>query len=124
MGVTVGTFAALEIAKIEIEIIQLADEVYDSVCFIKAILIDINLWQASNDLDSCLIYLTMGCNTSAMYKLEKSVRNLEQAKDIIDFLQLLQMISEEYAQYLTTQINTIILSLELLTESLIENETN
>jgi len=122
MGVTAGTIIALEIAKIEIEIMQLADEVYDSVCIIKALMIDLNLWQASNDLDLSLIYFSMGRNTSTINKLEKSIRNLEQTIETISFLQLLQWISEEYAQFLNTRINTLISSLEVLTDNLLENE--
>ncbi|MFX1298310.1 MAG: C25 family cysteine peptidase, partial [Promethearchaeota archaeon] len=114
MGFIISTDLSMKIADIEIGIINFADEIYNSTCFIKAIAIDINLWQACENLDWALIFLSSNSTKMVRDKISKAINNLEQTKYTVFFLQSLGLISNEDTLTIRNKVNQFIEELDAL----------
>ena len=107
MGKIVDTPLSLEIAQIEIEILNIADNIYNysSVSLIDAILININLWHASEWLDLALINLADECDVIAFVYIQKAIKNLEQTKSKVNLLHWVGSLSDEDSQQIKNTIS-------------------
>jgi len=72
----------------QIEISNIADNIYNysSVSFFDAILININLWRASEWLNLALLNLTAKYDDIIVVNIQKAVINLGQTKCMINLL--------------------------------------
>ncbi|MHA1380094.1 MAG: COG1470 family protein [Candidatus Helarchaeota archaeon] len=116
MGKIIDTTLSLEMAQIEIEILEIADNIYDytSVSLIDAILININLWQSADLLDLGLINLAGGNIGKTSDSIQKAIWNLKQPKYMVSILNWIGSISDEDTQAIKNSIENQIYNLNIL----------
>ncbi|MHA1314094.1 MAG: COG1470 family protein [Candidatus Helarchaeota archaeon] len=107
MGAIVGTAPALDIATITIDIEQLADKVFDEQNLCVALAIDIHLWEAADNLDNALITMSMDCTSTSLILEDISKANIRLADITTYLLEELGCMSEEDADYISTQCHSI-----------------
>ncbi|MHA1381726.1 MAG: COG1470 family protein [Candidatus Helarchaeota archaeon] len=113
MGKIVDTTLSLEIAQIQIEILKIADNIYNypSVSLIDAISINTNLWQASEWLDLALVNLADEYDNITSVYIQKAIRNLKQTQCIVNLLHWIGSLSDEDSQQIkdiiTIQIDRV-----------------
>ncbi|NHI94225.1 MAG: hypothetical protein EAX96_17165 [Candidatus Lokiarchaeota archaeon] len=115
IGEIVGTDLANTIATIETEILNLANQIHDEISLIKAMVINLNLWQACNNLDSAMVLMTSTNNNAINELLQDAMKDLNKAIYIIYLLKNLGCISLEQANSLISTINEFIARLSLIT---------
>jgi len=102
MGKIIDTPSSIEIAQIEINISNIADDLYDysSTSLIDAILINVNLWQCANSLDLTLINLIDGNLDETSDCIQQARNGLKRAICMISLLNWIGSITNEDAQTL------------------------
>jgi len=100
MGKIVNTPLVYEIANIEINIANLSDTIYNynTVSIVDTILININLWQATECLDCAIINLAAGNIEQVIDCIQMTICNLKQTKIIVSFLNWINSINDEETQ--------------------------
>lgn len=112
MGAIIGTETALEIAEIEIDLNNFADQIDNLTIFWKAFLINIHIWQGCDKLDQSLIYLSLNNTNRTEICIVKCIRDLNLAKHTVSLMSRLGMISDELAVELKSEIDHFIIRLE------------
>ena len=100
MGKIIDTSFSSVIAQIEIEILDIADNIYNytSVSLIDSILININLWESAEWLDFTLIELADENINKTNDCIKIAIYNLNQTKKMVSFLNWIGSISDEDTQ--------------------------
>ncbi|MFW9850561.1 MAG: hypothetical protein ACFFF4_15625, partial [Candidatus Thorarchaeota archaeon] len=111
MASTIGSATAIAIAEVEIKIDRLSDGLYDDLSFWTALLIDINLGQASRKLDQTLIQLARGHECGTRHLLKDAIRDLKQTKCWIHYLAIKGKLPNDLADGLIMTIDEFIISL-------------
>ncbi|MHA1439935.1 MAG: hypothetical protein ACTSPD_20490 [Promethearchaeota archaeon] len=114
MGHIVGTDIAEEIALIEVDIEQFADQIFDSHDLYTALAIDLELWMAAEFLDLALISLSAGSTCGAEANLQCAISQLECAKGKVNDLKNSGHLTEEQAAQIQNQIDGFIVELTAL----------
>jgi hypothetical protein len=107
MGGIIGTLPALEIARIVIEIEQLADWVFAELSLCESLSIDIPLWIASNLLDDVLITLSMDMTTIPLILEDMSKAGLKLSEITTLVFENRSIITEEQGDYISTRLHDI-----------------
>jgi hypothetical protein len=105
MGEIIDLPLAQTIATIEVSILNLADDLYSSLSFVKALTIDINLWLAAESLDTALVQLSKDTANPVDCYIQKAVRKLEHAQTMVNLWNRLGCISDEVATSINDQID-------------------
>ncbi len=111
MASTIGSATAMAIAEVEIKIDKLSDGLYDEMSFWTALMIDINLGQASRKLDQTLIQLARGHECGTRHLLRDAIRDLKQTKCWIHYLAVKGKLPNDLADGLIMTIDEFIVSL-------------
>ncbi|MHA1385133.1 MAG: COG1470 family protein [Candidatus Helarchaeota archaeon] len=114
MGGIIGSELAIEIADIEIDLLNLADQIKNTTNFWSPLLINSHIWQGCNRLDKGLIYLSQNRTCKVNREITKCINSLNRAKCTISFLNWIRQISDEYAMELIDELNQSIFRLENL----------
>jgi len=117
MGVMVGTEAARTIARIETEVAQLADQIFNDYRLCISLSIDLKLWTANGNLDQALLGMATGCTETVTTHVVLAEGNLESAKAKIIQFKENGDISANEAQSLITAIDGFITELTALPAS-------
>jgi hypothetical protein len=107
MGAIIGTDAALDIAKVVVDIEQLADKVYEEQSLRTALSIDKYLWEAADNLDNTLITMSMDSTTISLILDAISKANVKLADITTYLLEDIGTISEEDADYISLECHSI-----------------
>jgi len=113
MGTMIGTEDALNVAHVEAEIEQLADQIFNEYRLRISLSIDLKLWMASENLDLALYYMAADNDELVDIYINLCIQNLENAKEVIIQLKDKGDLSGEEAQILVEHIEEFIYDLSI-----------
>ena len=113
MGAMIGTNEALNIAQVETEIEQLADQIFNEYRLRISLSIDLKLWMASENLDWALYWMAAGNMELVEVHIDLSRQALESANEVIIQLKDYGDISGDEAQILIEIIEGFICDLNI-----------